>query len=360
MTVQSFDTAVIARKISGLDRYSACIATSVETVHYATSSSFSRWNQVSAVCTIPGGKMIREVKQYPHTTAPLISFIIPFFRHGEFLAETVRSIEEQNYSPSEIIIVDDGSPIPVDAFLPKEHSLTIIRTENAGVSAARNRGFRESSGSYILFIDADDRLMPGAINSHLKVFADYPDTQLTFGACRFIDDSGTVTRRSKVCRERQDYFRMFLESNPIGGPGSCLMRRSLFAGSGGFREGKATAEDYDLWLRMARIGKIRRHTECILEYRIHSNNVSGNSESMLAGTMETLDRLEATLNSKELARLKWARRRWIHLFRPRPGVLYRVEGMIFSLRAMLDVPLSSYGRELRMILIRPIISLFGD
>jgi glycosyltransferase involved in cell wall biosynthesis len=292
------------------------------------------------------------------TTPPLVSVIIPFFMHGEFLGETVRTIEEQDYPNLEVILVDDGSPVPVEHFLPERHNVRIIHKPNAGVSAARNRGFQESSGEYVLFMDADDRLPPGSIGAHMKVFASHPETQLTFGARRFIDQAGNITQKAIVCRERRNYFRMLLESNPIGGPGSCMMRREIFIRSGGFREGKATAEDYDLWLRIARLGQIRRHVECVLEYRTHGNNVSSQTEVMLAGTMETLDTLERTLEPKYKKRLQWGRRRWIHRFRPRPGIAYRIRGTLFRVRAMLDVPPVAYWREV-CSKYGQLISMFG-
>jgi glycosyltransferase involved in cell wall biosynthesis len=277
----------------------------------------------------------------------LVSIIVPFYKHGEFLAEAIQSVENQDYSNIECILVDDGSPVPASSFLPAVHRARIIRTDNAGVSAARNCGFRNSSGSFLLFLDADDRLPANAVSSHLRVFDEYPSTQLTFGARRFIDETGAVVRGAEVCRERSDYFRMFLESNPIGGPGSCMMRREIFAACGGFREGKATAEDYDLWLRIARVAEVRRHVDCVMEYRTHANNVSGNNEAMLAGTLETLSRVESMLTPSEKVRLHWGRRRWIHRFRPRAGLGYQMERAFFNLRAMTDVSAQAYLKEIR-------------
>jgi glycosyltransferase involved in cell wall biosynthesis len=277
----------------------------------------------------------------------LVSVIVPFYKHGQFLAEAIQSVEKQDYPNIECILVDDGSPIPAASFLPETHSARIIRTENAGVSAARNVGFRNSSGTHLLFLDADDRLPPDAVSSHLKIFAKYPSTQLTFGAQRLIDETGRVVRGAKVCRERADYFRMFLESNPIGGPGSCMIRREIFAKAGGFPEGKATAEDYYLWLRIARLGEIRRHVACVMEYRTHANNVSGNNEAMLAGTLDTLSSVEAMLTPSETVRLRWGQRRWVHIYRPRTDLSYKLQGAIFSLRAMADVPMQSYFEEFK-------------
>lgn len=277
---------------------------------------------------------------------PLVSVIIPFYKHGAFLAEAVHSAEMQEYPHKELLLVDDGSPVPATSFLPNGHTFRIIRTENQGVSAARNTGFHQSSGPYLLFLDADDVLAPGAIEAHVNAITRVPGAVLTFGARRLIDQEGHVLNGPSVCRDRQDYFRMFLESNPIGGPGSCLIEREAFAASGGFPAGKATAEDYDLWLRLARAGKVIRHTSWVLDYRTHSDNVSQQSEAMLAGTLDVLARLEPSLNRADQARLRRGRARWIHTFRPRRDLPYRMQGMYFRMHAMLGVPLRSYLQEI--------------
>lgn len=217
--------------------------------------------------------------------------------------------------------------------------------ENAGVSAARNLGFRESSGDFLLFLDADDVLATGAISAHLSAFCNHPNAVLALGARRTIDHHGRVLGGAHVCRAGKDYFRMILQSNLIGGPGSCLIPRDIFAKAGGFRAGKATAEDYDLWLRIAQLGPIVRHETCVLEYRVHGNNVSREREAMLAGTLETLDRVEPALGRKDRARLRRGRRRWTHTFRPRKGIVYKMEELYFRVLAMADVPLRSYWDE---------------
>lgn len=279
------------------------------------------------------------------TREPLVSVVIPFYKHGAYLAQAVRSVEEQDYPQKELVLVDDGSPTPAAEFLRGGHSFRIIRTDNHGVSAARNRGFQESTGKYLLFLDADDVLAPDAIQAHVAAITTSPDIVLTFGARRMIDEAGRVLTGPHVCRERQNYFRMFLESNPIGGPGSCLIRRDAFGKAGGFPVGKATAEDYDLWLRLARLGRITRHTAWVLDYRTHGNNVSQQSEAMLAGTLDALDRLEPSLSRADQRRLRRGRARWVHVFRPQPGLRYRIKGMYFKLQAMLGVPIRSYVRE---------------
>ena len=100
---------------------------------------------------------------------PLLSVIVPVYNAEQYIEECIRSIESQGFSENEleIICIDDGS---------KDRSLEILQNiarsdsrvkvfnqDNAGVSAARNRGLELATGDYFEFVDADDKLLPGAM-----------------------------------------------------------------------------------------------------------------------------------------------------------------------------------------------------
>jgi glycosyltransferase involved in cell wall biosynthesis len=87
--------------------------------------------------THPGG-----ISQPP---CPLVSVIISYYKQGGFIAETVRSVQQQTYPNIEIIVVDDGSPVLASSVLAESSDVRILRTENRGCPAARNFGFRQSS-----------------------------------------------------------------------------------------------------------------------------------------------------------------------------------------------------------------------
>jgi glycosyltransferase involved in cell wall biosynthesis len=273
---------------------------------------------------------------------PLVSVMIPYYNHQAFIVEAVASVKRQTYPRIEIIIVDDGSLVPVQSILRDLPDLLIVRTENRGVSTARNTAFGLSSGDYLLFLDADDRLMPGAIEAHLESLRRDPDAGMCFGARRVINEVGEVIRQTHICRPRLNYFMMFLESNPVGSPGASLMRRDAFVEAGRFNEAFSMGEDLDLYLRIARRRRVVRHSACILEYREHSANTSAALEKMLAGTMLLLDSIEPLLTSKERQRLPYARKRWEHTFRPEGSLRYRLRALYFSFRAMLNVPMWYY------------------
>jgi len=273
---------------------------------------------------------------------PLVSIIIPYYNQPEFVKEAVLSAKEQNYPNLEIIVVDDGSIIAADSLLEQSAEVTILRTENHGVSAARNLGFRKSSGEFLIFLDSDDRLMPGAIEAHLQALDRQPGAGLSFGPTRTIDQGGVEVRGARICRPRKQYFVPLLESNLIGSPGAVMMRRESFVASGMFNESFSMGEDYDLYLRIARQGPLVRHTFCTLEYRKHGSNASQAQEQMLKGTMQILDRLEPALSPSERKKLIHARRRWKHEFRPNSTFTYRLWDLYYSFRTIWNVPFRYY------------------
>jgi hypothetical protein len=96
-----------------------------------------------------------------------VAVIIPTFNHARFLAEAIMSVLAQTRPPEEIMVVDDGStddPANVVAQFP---TVQFIRQDNRGVSAARNKGLRSCMTSHVIFLDADDRLLPTAIEAGL-------------------------------------------------------------------------------------------------------------------------------------------------------------------------------------------------
>ena len=275
---------------------------------------------------------------------PMVSVIIPFYKQEAFIEETVMSVQQQSYPNIEIIVVDDGSPVPAGSVLKESSEVRVIRTENRGCPAARNYGFKQSSGEYLVFLDSDDRLTPGALEAHMRVFSDHPNAALSFGAVRLIDEHGLEVRPAHVCRPRKNYFLKLLEGNPIGTPGSAMIRREPFVSAGLFDESFLVVEDYRLYLQLARHHQFIQHDFCVIEYRFHSSSGSQDREKMLKATMAALDRVEIEneLTAFERRRLRYGRGRWMHIYHPDDTLSYRLRDLYYHLHGMLDVPLSSY------------------
>jgi hypothetical protein len=129
-----------------------------------------------------------------------------------------------------------------------------------------------------------------------------------------------------------------------------MIPRNAFIEAGMFDDRlRAQVDDYDLYLRLARKYRVAQHDFCVLDYRLHSNNISKDQEKMLAGTLAMLDRVEtsAKLSPSQRRRLRYGRNRWIHMFRPQRTLAYRLLLIYYKFRAVFDVPLRAYYDEIR-------------
>lgn len=113
--------------------------------------------------------MWRSSKSNQMTTYPKISIIIPVYNAETYIDKCIVSVINQNYDNIELILVDDGSKdnsIKVcTTYATRDKRIKLIHQENLGVSAARNNGIKNSMGDFIVFVDADDYLLPCAITN---------------------------------------------------------------------------------------------------------------------------------------------------------------------------------------------------
>src|SRR5690349_6707431 len=98
---------------------------------------------------------------------PDVSIVIPTYNHAHFLGEAIDSATSQSVAPREIIVVDDGSSDNPAAIVAKYPAIRFVRQSNQGLAAARNTGLDLAVGRYVVFLDADDRLMPNALAVNL-------------------------------------------------------------------------------------------------------------------------------------------------------------------------------------------------
>jgi glycosyltransferase involved in cell wall biosynthesis len=218
---------------------------------------------------------------------PLVSVIVPCYNAAEFLEEALRSVLAQSYPEVEVLVVDDGST-DNSAEIARRFPVRYIRQENRGLSEARNTGIRESKGSYLVFLDADDRLKPRAIETGLAALAPRPDCALTVGDHVFIAPDSSYLADSVKERHLHSHYEALLRSNFIEMISSVLFRRSIFDEVGGFDATLRVAEDYELYLRIARGWPICCHPVIVAEYRMHGTNTSRDSELMLTTTLQVL------------------------------------------------------------------------
>jgi glycosyltransferase involved in cell wall biosynthesis len=217
----------------------------------------------------------------------LVTVIVPCYNGAAFLEEALRSAVAQSYPEVEIIVVDDGST-DNSPEIAQRFPVRYIRQENRGLSEARNAGIRASKGDYVVFLDADDRLMPQAIECGFRALESRPDCSIAVGDHIFISTNGSFLGNSYKVSRAGAHYEALLKSNFIEMISSVLFRRSIFDEVGVFNANLAAAEDYDLYLRIARVRPICCHPMIVAEYRMHESNMSRNPELMLTTTLRVL------------------------------------------------------------------------
>jgi glycosyltransferase involved in cell wall biosynthesis len=220
--------------------------------------------------------------------SPIVSVVIPCYGQAHYLAQAIESVLDQTYPWFEIVVVDDGSPDDTQAVAGRYPRARYLRQRNRGQSAARNTGLHESAGTYVVFLDADDRLMPEALAIGAREMAAHPDCMLVAGDHQLIDEQGSILPSYARERITQDHYRELLMNNFIWCPASAMYRRSVFGDVGGFDTSLRSAEDYELYLRIARRFRISTHREVVSEYRVHRSGLSRNSGRMLRCSVNVL------------------------------------------------------------------------
>src|SRR6266849_1371894 len=115
---------------------------------------------------------------------PLVSVVVVCYNQAKYLGEAIESALAQRYQPVEILVVDDGSTdatAKVAATFPRVH---YVHQSNRGLAAARNTGLRHSTGEYVVFLDADDKLLPAAVREGMDCFGEFPESAFVSGAYR--------------------------------------------------------------------------------------------------------------------------------------------------------------------------------
>jgi glycosyltransferase involved in cell wall biosynthesis len=241
-----------------------------------------------------------------------VAVIIPTFNHAHFLGDAISSVVAQTHRADEIIVVDDGSTDDPAAVLAGFANVRLVRQENRGLSAARNTGLRNCTTSHVIFLDADDRLLPNAIEAGVNCAALHSDCAFVYGGFYHISADGST--RGPDCFipvEGNGYFDL-IRFNVVAMVASALFRRECILRVGGFDETLKKSEDYDLYLRLARTYGFVSHPAIIAEYRIHGKNTSDDPLVMLHSTLDVLDRHEARIIASpsekialELGRASW-------------------------------------------------------
>jgi glycosyltransferase involved in cell wall biosynthesis len=243
------------------------------------------------------------------------SIVIPCFNQAKFLPFSIRSALMQTLPAHEVIVINDGSSDHTEQIVSSYPSVRYAYQQNKGVAAARNLGASIAEGEYLLFLDADDQLLPNALESGSTILATRPEFGLVYGRSRVIDSWGNLIFEQSQGAAQCNTYSDFLRECHIWTPSMAVHRRANFLSVGGYNESLKHSEEYELYLRLSYRSSVYYHDVVVTEYRTHPEAKSMSSAKMLRAGNKIFDlQREFVRGSKELEEAWRAGRTFWHTY----------------------------------------------
>ncbi|MEQ9638590.1 MAG: glycosyltransferase [Alphaproteobacteria bacterium] len=229
--------------------------------------------------------------------APRVSVVMPAYNAEATIAEAIDSVLAQDLADLELIVVDDGA---IDAtaeivagYAARDRRVRLIRQDNAGVSATRNRAIAEARAAYVAFLDADDAWEPDKLAHQAALLDRRPEVGFCYTAQTIIDGAGRAISTYAV---KPDYRGRCLpalaRSNGIG-LSTVMARTELLRAVGGFDETLDLCEDWELWIRLAERTELDYVDAPLTRYRFHPGNSTRDLDRLRAAHLAVLARCQA-------------------------------------------------------------------
>jgi glycosyltransferase involved in cell wall biosynthesis len=284
-----------------------------------------------------------------------VGVVVPVRGFSPFLGETLDAIAAED--PQEIVVVDDASPEPVR--LPPGHeSVRLLRRSvRGGPSGGRGDGERAMGTDLVAFCDGDDAWEPGSLALRVAALRSCPGAAVAFGRAEVVGIDGRPTGEvwsepSAGVHVGEGWLRELFLANPIP-VSSAVIRRSALAGVGGIERALPSAEDWDLWMRLALAGAAFVCVpDAVLRYRRHPSAMTADI-SVLAEAQQALHeryreavdeatrRRAAAADALALARGRVRERKWsaaARLLSERRRAGGPVSPRVLALEALVRVP----------------------
>jgi glycosyltransferase involved in cell wall biosynthesis len=240
------------------------------------------------------GAAERLAGQGKKMSTPEVSVVMGVNNGAEHLEQTLASILSQEGCDLEFIVVDDGSTDDADRILDewaaRDERLRVIHQQNAGLTRALIRGCAEARGEFIARQDAGDVSLPGRLEAQCAYLRSHPDTVMVASGARFVGPAGEALYEIVRVADELGHGLSNLDVQKIQGPshhGSTMFRKEAYSSTGGYRPAFVVAQDIDLWLRLAEVGKCCGLGEVHYVARLTANSISGRrrEEQLHAGVL---------------------------------------------------------------------------
>ena len=267
----------------------------------------------------------------------LVSVVIPNYNYARYLQQAIDSVLNQDYTPIEVIVVDDGSTDnSSEILLSYGARIKVIKINNSGAPTARNFGLMSTQGEYIAYLDSDDYWMENKISSQIQRLVE-TRTELVYCAMSVIEvESGCIAVSTE---NREGSFKNEFLNHPGRTPfppSTVLMTRNLVSKAGIWDTTfQSPAEDFDYFRRCAKYTNFSLVKEVLVVHRNHSKSLTSQSlQKYYADNCLSLVKLFAD----EYPRLSAYKRRisWIKLNSSFAKEFVKSHHLTMSLRCLLE------------------------
>jgi len=227
----------------------------------------------------------------------LVSVIIPTYNYGAYVSVAIESVLAQTYTHVEIIVVDDGSTDNTKEITSTYgERISYFKQKNQGVSVARNFGFSQAKGDYILFLDADDWLKPNAVQQRVHMLDRQKDYGWVYGPCSYDDIAGKDVTSNfdrydfAYRKKRKGNLLAYLLMGELVHPSTIMLRRAVLEDVGLFKEHLKNLEDFDLWVRVAQkytAGFVASNDVVCVAHQDSASNVNTGGYGILLDILQT-------------------------------------------------------------------------
>ena len=202
-----------------------------------------------------------------------VSAVVPAYNRAVYLREAIDSALAQGFEGLEVVVVDDGSTDATPEILRGYGDrIRVHRQENAGQSAAVNRGVDLARGEFVAFLDSDDAWLPGKIARAVALLDAEPAAALLYAAVEMMDGDGRAIPDPRPPRRTPSgaVLASLLEENFVRTP-TAVFRRKAFLEAGGYDPALRCVNDWDMWLRLATGRPVLRDPVPAARYRLHGD-----------------------------------------------------------------------------------------
>jgi len=199
---------------------------------------------------------------------PLVTIVTPSYNQGRFIEETILSVLNQDYPNIEYLVMDGGSRDSTLEILKKySDRVSFVSEKDCGQSHAINKGFKRATGEILAFLNSDDTYRPGAVSTAVRALEENPEAPMVYGEGFHVREDGSIMERYPT---EPFSFQRLRETCFICQP-TTFMRRSAIQAIGYVNEALHYCMDYDLWIRLSKLGTPIYINQCLANSRLHAD-----------------------------------------------------------------------------------------